>query len=37
MTLLLQEKVSKGIGVTQSSVFKEFVDFIGFDTENKVN
>ena len=30
-----QRKVPRGIGVTQSNVFKEFVDFIGFDTEKR--
>ena len=33
-----QRKVSRGIGVTQSNVFIEFVDFTGFDTEkNQIN
>ena len=30
-------KSSKGIGDAQYNVFKEFVDFTGFDTEKKVN
>ena len=32
---MLQKKVSKGIGGTQSNVLKEFVDFTGFDMEKK--
>ena len=35
--IFVARKFSKEIGVTQSYVFKEFIDFTGFDTENKLN